>query len=168
MRLEGCHITTPCTGQTLLCPLHISRSDAPIGLRCSRRKIGTKPSDVASGRHSHWPNGAQCVHSRRLVPGSRTILYDSLVGMVKESYLLQLSVALYTFGSRWPPDEAPTADSGSGTHSHWPSRQHRGVGSANVKRASCSESQVTGSRLVGSNFSLDSWKKLSFVDVFFL
>ena len=35
---------------------------------------------------------------------------------------------------RRPPDEAPTADSGSGTHSHWPSRQHRGVGSANVKR----------------------------------
>ena len=37
--------------------------------------------------------------------------------------------------SRWSPDEAPTADSGSGTHSNWPSRQHRGVGSANVKRA---------------------------------
>ena len=36
---------------------------------------------------------------------------------------------------RRPPDEAPTADSGSGTHSHWPSQQHRGVGSANVKRA---------------------------------
>ena len=43
---------------------------------------------------------AHCVHSHRLVRGSRTILYDSLVGMVKESYLLQLSVALYTFGSR--------------------------------------------------------------------
>ena len=61
---------------------------------------GTKPSDVASAHHSHWPNGAQCVHSRRLVRESRTILYDSLVGTVKESYLLQLSVALYTFGSR--------------------------------------------------------------------
>ena len=24
--------------------------------------------------------------------------------------------------SRWSPDEAPTADSGSGTHSHWPIR----------------------------------------------
>ena len=72
-----------------LCPLHISRSDAPIGLRCSRRQFGTKPSDVASAHHSHWPNGAQCVHSRRLVRGSRTILYDSLVGTVKESYLLQ-------------------------------------------------------------------------------
>ena len=59
-----------------------------------------KPSDVASAHHSHWPNGAQCVHSRRLVRGSRTILYDSLVGTVKESYLLQLSAALYTFGSR--------------------------------------------------------------------
>ena len=59
-----------------------------------------------------------------------TILYDSLVGTVKESYLLQLSVALYTFGrrrrailnmfniARWPPDEAPTADSVSGDHSH--------------------------------------------------
>ena len=85
---------------SLLCPLHISRSDAPIGLRCSRRQTGTKPSDVASGPHSHWPNGAQCVHSRRLVPWSRTILYDSLVGTVKESYLLQLSVVLYMFGSR--------------------------------------------------------------------
>ena len=83
-----------------LCPLHISRSDVPIGLRCSQRQIGTKPSDVASAPHSHWPNGAQCVHSRRLVRGSRTILYDSLVCTVKESYLLQLSVALYTFGSR--------------------------------------------------------------------
>ena len=29
--------------------------------------------------------------------------------------------------SRWSPDEAPTADSGSGIHSHWPSRQHRGT-----------------------------------------
>ena len=82
------------------CPLHISRSDAPIGLRCSRRQFGTKPPDVASAHHSHWPNGAQCVHLRRLVRESRTILYDSLVGTVKESYLLQLSVALYTFGSR--------------------------------------------------------------------
>ena len=64
-------------------------------------------------------------------------MYDSLVGTVKESYLLQLSVALYTFSSRsaddlpmvsrWFPDEAATADSGSGTHSHWPSRQHRGT-----------------------------------------
>ena len=83
-----------------LCPLHISRSDALIGLRCSRRQIGTKPSDVASAPHSHWPNGAQCVHSRRMVRESHTILYDSLVGTVKESCLLQLSVALYTFGSQ--------------------------------------------------------------------
>ena len=90
----------PIGTNSLLCPLHISRSDAPIGLRCSRRQFGTKPSDVASAHHSHWPNSAQCVHSRRLVRGSRTILYDSLVGMVKESYLVQLSVALYTFGSR--------------------------------------------------------------------
>ena len=63
-----------------------------------------KPSDVASGPHSHWPNGTQCVHSHRLVPGSRTMLYDSLVGTVRESYLLQLSVALYTFGSRSAED----------------------------------------------------------------
>ena len=65
-------------------------------------------SDVVGGKsgrnHPHWPNGAQCVHSRRLVPGSRTILYDSLVGTVKESYLLQLTVALYTFGSRSADD----------------------------------------------------------------
>ena len=93
-------MTTTSRHEIILCPLHISRSDAPIGLRCSRRQIGTKPSDVASAHHSHCPNGAQCVHSRRLVQGSRTILYDSLVGTVKESYLLQLSVALYTFGSR--------------------------------------------------------------------
>ena len=64
------------------------------------------------------------------------MLYESLVGTVKESYLLQLSVALYTFGSRSAGgvgqyddlpmvsrDEAPTADSGSGTHSHWPDQQ---------------------------------------------
>ena len=98
----------------------------------SRRQIGTKPSDVASEPHySHWPNGSQCVHSRRLVRGCRTILYDSLVGTVEESYLLQLSVVLYTFGSRSddlvPPD-GPYSRSGSGTHSHyWPSRQHRGT-----------------------------------------
>ena len=84
----------------VLCPLHISRSDALVGLRCSRRQIGTKPSDVASGPHLHWPNGGQCVHSRRLVPGGHTILYNSLVGTVKKSYLLQISVALYMFGSR--------------------------------------------------------------------
>ena len=47
--------------------------------------------------------------------------------------------------SRWCPGDAPTADSGSGPHSHWLSRQHRGTigaqsghnrdaGSANVKR----------------------------------
>ena len=42
-------------------------ADARFGLRCSRRQIGTKASDVASAPHSHWPNGAQCVHSRRLV-----------------------------------------------------------------------------------------------------
>ena len=29
--------------------------------------------------------------------------------------------------SQWSPDEAPTADAGSGTHSYWPSRQHRGT-----------------------------------------
>ena len=29
--------------------------------------------------------------------------------------------------SRWSPDGAPTADSGSGTHSYRPSRQHRGT-----------------------------------------
>ena len=27
----------------------------------------------------------------------------------------------------YTPDEAPTADSVSGDHSHWPSRQHRGT-----------------------------------------
>ena len=29
--------------------------------------------------------------------------------------------------SRWSPDEAATANSGPGTHLHWPSRQHRGT-----------------------------------------
>ena len=33
-----------------LCPLHISRPDARIGLRCSRRQFGTKPS--TSCRHT--------------------------------------------------------------------------------------------------------------------
>ena len=27
----------------------------------------------------------------------------------------------------WSPNETPPADAGSGTHSHWPSRQHRGT-----------------------------------------
>ena len=73
---------------------------------------------------------------------------------VTESYLLQLPLKdtcivhvrlpigrqrrailnMFNIGRR-PPDEAPTADSGSGMHSHWPSWQHRGVRSANVKRA---------------------------------
>ena len=66
----------------------------------SRRPIGPKPSDVASVPHSHWPNGAQCVPSHRLVRESCTISYDSMVDTVKESYLLQLSVALYMSGSR--------------------------------------------------------------------
>ena len=83
---------------SLLCPLHISRSDAPIGLRCSRRQFGTKPSDVASAHHSHWPNGAQCVHSRRLVRESRTILYDSLVGTMKEGWSV---VTSRSFATRW-------------------------------------------------------------------
>ena len=29
-----------------LCPLHISRSDTPIGLQCCCRQIGTKPCDA--------------------------------------------------------------------------------------------------------------------------
>ena len=68
-------------------------------------------SDVVGGKSGRnhptsrrYPIGRMArntfVHSRRLVRGSRTILYDSLVCTVKESYLLQLSVALYTFGSR--------------------------------------------------------------------
>ena len=70
-----------------------------------------------------------------------------------ESYLLQLPLKdscimhvrlpigqqrpailnMFIIGRR-PPDDAPTADAWSGIHSHWPSRQHWGVGSANVKR----------------------------------
>ena len=42
--------------------LHINQSDA-----LTRRQSGTMPSDIASGPHSHLPNGAQCVHSRQLV-----------------------------------------------------------------------------------------------------
>ena len=70
------------------CTTKLPKSYAPICLRCSQRQIGTKPSDVALGPHSHWPNGAQCVHSCRLVPGSRTILYNSLVGTVKDYFLI--------------------------------------------------------------------------------
>ena len=45
-------------------------------------------------------------------------------------------IAIVTVISRdWLPDEAPTADSVSGDHSYWPNQQHRGIGSANVKRA---------------------------------
>ena len=55
------------------------------------------------------------------------------IGRRRRSILNMFNIA------RRPPDEAPTADSGSGTHSHWPGRQHRGVGSANVKRAYASK-----------------------------
>ena len=54
-------------------------------------------------------------------------------GTVKKSYLLQLPlkdsclVHVRLPISRRPPDEAPTADAGSGTHSYWPSRQDRGT-----------------------------------------
>ena len=49
-------------------PLHILADPTPwLAPRCSRRQIGTAPCDVASGPHSHWANGAQCVLSRRLV-----------------------------------------------------------------------------------------------------
>ena len=73
------------------CPLHVSRSDTPIGLRCSQRQIWTKPSDVTSRSHSHWPNGVQCVHSRRLVRWRNLVYYNSL----------WKTVALYTFSSQW-------------------------------------------------------------------
>ena len=99
--MPSCVALRPPVKEGICSPVNLSRGNffprhfAPCG---------TKPSDVASAPHSHviacWPNGAQCVHWRRLVRGRRTILYDSLVGTVKESYLLQLSVSLYTFGSR--------------------------------------------------------------------
>ena len=58
------------------------------------------------------------------------VVHDRLpIGRERRAILNMFNIA------RRPPDEAPTADSGSGTHSHWPSRQHRGVGSVNVKRA---------------------------------
>ena len=61
------------------CSLLISRSVAPIGLRCSRRQIRTKPLGVAPWPHSHWPNSAQCVHSCRLV-GWRSLNYYNSLG----------------------------------------------------------------------------------------
>ena len=86
--------------------------DWPPMYTCSRRQIGTKPSDVASAPHSHNGRMARNVRTfASVVRGSRTILYDSLVGTVKESYLLQRSVALLV--------------SGSGTHSHWPVSRNR-------------------------------------------
>ena len=78
-------------------------------------------------------------------------MYDSLVGTVKESYLLQLSVVLYTFGSaRRPPDGDPDdmrprqpipgrepihLAERAREREPTASEHNRGVGSANVKRA---------------------------------
>ena len=66
-------------------------------------------------------------------------------GTVKGSYLLKLPVndscIVHVVISDWPtasrgsPDEAPTADVGSETHSHYLSRERWDVSSANVQRA---------------------------------
>ena len=85
-------------------------------------------SDVVGGNsgRNHPTSRRHTIHIGRMARNvsirvgwyEGVVQYDSLVGTVKESYL----------SSRWPPDEAPTAaDSVSGDHSHWPSRQHRGT-----------------------------------------
>ena len=64
-------------------------------IRCSRRQIGTKPSDTGTAfTLAEW-------HAKRTFASVARLYeewYYSLVGTVNESYLLQLSVALYTFG----------------------------------------------------------------------
>ena len=93
-------------GGCFLCPLHISRSNTPIGPDVVGGKSGrnhptSRRDPIHIGRMAR--NAYICV-DWYMVPGSSTILYDSLVGTVKESYLLQISVALYTFGSRSADD----------------------------------------------------------------
>ena len=124
MRISARHSEMKAGWGMPLCPLHISRTDAPIGLRCSRRQIGTKPSDIASGPHSHWPNGAQCVHSRWLVRGEGVLFITT---PSERQLHCARSAPDRPTTSRWSPDEASTADAGSRTHSHWPNRQHRGT-----------------------------------------
>ena len=124
-----------------LCPLHISRSDAPIGLQCSRRQFGTKPIRRRVGTPftlAEWRAmrtfasvGTRESYNIVRLPGwygERVIFITTLscvvhvrlpIGRRRRAILNMFNMA------RRPPDEAPTADSGSGTHSHWPSRQHR-------------------------------------------
>ena len=99
------------------CLLHISRSDAPIGLRHSRRRIGIKPCNAFPT--SRWDP----IHICQTV-AMRTF---TSVGTVKESYILQLplkdSCIVHVApdrptASRGFPDESPTGDVGSETHSH--------------------------------------------------
>ena len=89
-------------------------------------------SDVVGGKSGR--TFQRCVGTPFTLAEWRTMRTFASVGTVSVRWRsliyynsLRKTVALYTFGSpRWSPDEAPTADSGSGTHSHWPSRHHRG------------------------------------------
>ena len=80
-----------------ICPLHISISDDPIS-RLASDVVGGK-----SGRN-HATSRRHPIHIGRMARNAyiRVGWYEdySLVGTVKEYYLLQLLVALYTFGSR--------------------------------------------------------------------
>ena len=103
--------------------------------------ISRLASDVVGGKsgRNHATSRRHPIHIGRMVRNAyiRVGWYEdySLLGTVKESYLLQLLVALYTFagmrilgpapGTRYPFTLAEPTASG----------HNRGVGSANVKPA---------------------------------
>ena len=79
---------------TLADPMPRLASDAPIGLRCRQRQIGTKPSGVASGTPftlAEW----------------RAMRTFVSVGAVKESYLLQLPLKELHCHVRLPISRCP-------------------------------------------------------------
>ena len=126
----------PASHQPIQCPLHVSRSNAPIGLRCSRGQIRTKPSDVAPAPHSRWPNGAQCVHSRRLVRGSCTNIVrlpdlygEGVLFITTLSCVVHVRLPMRPRQQFWVGNPFTLAEPTASGH-------NRGVGSANVKRAS--------------------------------
>ena len=90
------------------CPLHISRSDVPIGLRCSRRQIGTKLTDVAC---ASAPQGVQWVHSRWYVGARESYNIVRLPGWYGEGVLFITTLSCVVHVrlpiTRRPPDGLP-------------------------------------------------------------
>ena len=98
--IDGCH-GIKISGKsyarfTLADPMPRLASDVVRG-KWGRNHLMSRRDPIHIGRMAH--NAYIRVGWYHAIPGSCKILYDSLVGTVKESYL-QLSVALYTFGSR--------------------------------------------------------------------